>query len=220
MVKVNRVSRALSSRFFPNPDCVNHFCLFGMTLNKPLFCVRSMQISPKTMKTIKKIGLPSLLFILVLSFQNAFSQGDAVKKVQDLNAADKTVYYNLEKGIAVDAADTLKTGWDISFQRTKIELQAAACGQLLENSAFEKIAQAPSTGYLPGRAAIPNGSGKGWYLYNMDNHIISPIAGKVILVRAASGKYYKLVIDSYYKQGADGSSGYYTFRFAEIGAGN
>jgi hypothetical protein len=168
------------------------------------------------MKTIKKVAYSFLLFSLGLPFQRAFSQESTVKKVENLNASTTTVYFNLENGAEVNAADTATNSWDISFQRTKVELQASASGQLLENSAFDKIEKAPAEGFLPGKAGIPNGSGKGWYLYNFENHDVSPIPGKVILVHTKSGKYVKLVIDSYYKTGADGTSGYYTFRYSFI----
>jgi hypothetical protein len=177
-------------------------------------------LSIKTMKTITKISCILLLFTFGIAVQRASSQQPVAKKVQDLNATGKPVYYNLEKGTAVDEADTAKTSWDLSFQRTAITLQATASGQLLENSDFEKIEHAPSAGYTFGKGAIPMGSGKSWYLYNMDNHTVSPIPGKVILIRTASGKYYKLIIDSYYKAGQDGPSGYYTFRYKEIVPGN
>jgi len=192
-----------------------------MTLNKPLFCVdqyRSFII--KTMKTTLKISCFLLLFIFGTAIQKTFSQQPAIKKVGDLDATSKPVYYNLEKGITVDETDTAKTGWDLSFQRTTLTLQAAAGGQLLENSDFEKIEHAPSTGYAFGKNAIPNGSGKSWYLYNVDNHTVNPISGKFILIHTASGKYYKLIIDSYYKTEQDGPSGYYTFRYMEITPGS
>lgn len=67
--------------------------------------------------------------------------------------------------------------------------------------------------------AIPTGTGKGWYNYNMQSHIISPIAGKVFVVKTHDGKYAKFEILSYYKDAPatpDGASEspYYTFNFA------
>lgn len=67
--------------------------------------------------------------------------------------------------------------------------------------------------------AIPKGSGKGWYNYDMTTHIISPIAGKVFVVKTHDGKYAKFEILSYYKDApatpdATSVSGFYTFNFA------
>ncbi len=67
--------------------------------------------------------------------------------------------------------------------------------------------------------AIPTGSGKGWYSYNSDTHIISPIAGKVFVIKTHDGKYAKFEILSYYKDApavptATSVSPFYTFNFA------
>lgn len=146
----------------------------------------------------------------------AFAQTNAVKKIQNLNAADKITYFNLESGTEVAEADTAKIGWDIAFQHTVIVLPGTAEGQLVADASFDKITSPPATGFQKGKTAIPWGSGKGWYTYNMDNHVVAPIAGKVIFIHTAAGKYYKLVIDGYYKDGPDGASGNYTFRYSAL----
>lgn len=65
--------------------------------------------------------------------------------------------------------------------------------------------------------AIPTGSGNGWYNYS--NTIISPIAGKVFVVKTHDGKYTKFEILSYYKDApatpdATSVGRYYTFNYA------
>ncbi|MFS2189757.1 HmuY family protein [Mucilaginibacter sp. Mucisp84] len=158
-----------------------------------------------------------LLFICLFSpVYQGVSQELTVKKVGNLNASDKVAYFNLEKGAQVNEADTAQTGWDISFQHTGIIVQNSAGGQVIANISFDKVAAAPAAGYKKGKQAIPWGSGNGWYTYNMDTHIINPITGRVILIHTAAGKYFKLVIDSYYKNGADGPGGYYSFHYAGI----
>ena len=67
--------------------------------------------------------------------------------------------------------------------------------------------------------AIPTGSGNGWYNYNATTHIVSPIAGKVFVVKTHDGKYAKFEILSYYKDAPAAPSEtsvspYYTFNFA------
>lgn len=66
--------------------------------------------------------------------------------------------------------------------------------------------------------AIPTGSGNGWYNYNSTTNIISPIAGKVFVVKTHNGKYAKMEIISYYKDApvnpdATSLSRYFTFKY-------
>lgn len=166
------------------------------------------------MAIIQKLSYKLLFIVICSPLFGAFAQQQDLKKIQNLNAADNTTYFNLEKGIVVNEADTAKIRWDISFQHTGIMVQTS--GQVIGNISIDKITAAPAGGYKTGKQAIPWGSGNSWYTYNMENHTISPIAGRVILIHTASGKYFKLVIDSYYKDGADGAGGYYTFRYAAI----
>lgn len=66
--------------------------------------------------------------------------------------------------------------------------------------------------------AIPTGSGNGWYNYNATNNLITPIAGKIFVVKTHDGKYAKMEIISYYRDApatpdATALSRYYTFRY-------
>lgn len=66
--------------------------------------------------------------------------------------------------------------------------------------------------------AIPTGSGNGWYNYNATNNLITPIAGKVFVVKTHDGKYAKMEIISYYKDApanpdATALSRYFTFKY-------
>jgi len=163
-----------------------------------------------------KLKYCCLLFLMSAIVLPAFSQTNTHKNVSNLDAAGKITYLNLETSAVMTALDTLTNGWDVAFQHTAIILPDKAAAQVVANSSFEKITVAPAGGYRQGRSAVPPGSGNGWYNYNMNTHIISPIPGRVILIRTASGKYVKLVIDSYYKDGADGEPGYYTLHYAFI----
>lgn len=67
--------------------------------------------------------------------------------------------------------------------------------------------------------AIPTGSGNGWYSYNSSTNIISPLAGKVFVVKTHDGKYAKFEILSYYQNApatpdATSVARYFTFNFA------
>ncbi len=168
------------------------------------------------MVNIKNIRYSSLILLLFSRLSPAFSQVSANKKITNLNASADAVYLNLETGAILNAADTTKSSWDIAFQHTAVTLAGKASAQVIADTGFDKINVAPTGGYLQGKAAVPSGSGNGWYNYNMDNHIVSPIPGRVILIHTASGKYVKLAVDSYYREGTDSEPGYYTLHYTFI----
>ena len=77
----------------------------------------------------------------------------------------------------------------------------------------------------PTSYAITTGSNKGWYVYDGLNNLITPIPGRVLVVRTASGKYAKIEILNYYKGGVTPATSasdlvkmkeqrYYTFRYS------
>jgi hypothetical protein len=65
--------------------------------------------------------------------------------------------------------------------------------------------------------AITTGSDNGWYTYDSTTHIISPIAGKIIVVKTTTGTYAKFEITSYYEDGEANedlsNSQYYSFNY-------
>ena len=66
--------------------------------------------------------------------------------------------------------------------------------------------------------AIPAVSGQGWYNYNPTANLVTPIAGKVFVIKTHDGKYAKMEIISYYKDApanpdATSPSRYYTFKY-------
>ncbi|WP_316636241.1 HmuY family protein [uncultured Flavobacterium sp.] len=127
--------------------------------------------------------------------------------------------------------------WDVAFRGTTIIVNGGTKIGINEESertgsgaasivsgTFASITAFPAASTFVQDAdkvyAIPTGSGKGWYSYNSDTHIISPIAGKVFVVKTHDGKYAKFEILSYYKDApvtpdpATAVSAYYTFNFA------
>jgi hypothetical protein len=90
---------------------------------------------------------------------------------------------------------------------------------------FDQTLLAPDAGYKMDDKtatppyAIPTGSGNGWYsATSTQPTIISPIAGKIIILKTATGKYAKMEILSYYKDAPASPTGneparYYTFRY-------
>lgn len=127
--------------------------------------------------------------------------------------------------------------WDIAFRGTTIivnggtkigitdepERTGTAAISIL-SSTFDGVVAIPvATTFAQDAAtvyAIPTGSGNGWYNYNASNNIISPLAGKVFVVKTHNGKYAKFEILSYYQNApatpdpAIAVSRYYTFNFA------
>lgn len=135
-------------------------------------------------------------------------------------------FYNLATKSEVPYTDSATTKWDIAVRTTTILVNGGSSGPgqggaIVQDGLFSQITAAPATGYKvdsPTAYAIPTGSGKGWYNYNSTTHVVSPIAGKVILLRTAAGKYAKLEIVSYYKDAPASPTGteprgYYTFRY-------
>lgn len=122
--------------------------------------------------------------------------------------------------------DSASTDWDLGFRGTTIIVNGGVSGpgegeaQVIEGL-FEEIVTAPDTGWKTDTAegtAIPTGSGNGWYNYNSATMIVSPIPGRVILVKTADGKYAKVRIVSYYKGSPatpdqEAASRYYTFDY-------
>ncbi|HMR90707.1 MAG TPA: HmuY family protein [Chitinophagaceae bacterium] len=160
---------------------------------------------------------PMMLLAALLSA--AFLHGEAqnIKTVNNLAAAEQMVYFDIDKGQIVAAADA---GWDIAFHKTSISVNSEkgnVSAQVVAGTSFDKLAKAPATGYIKDgkQTAVPGGSGNGWYVYNMDDHTIQPIADRVIVIKTTAGKTAKLAILSYYKDQADyNPGGYYSFQYA------
>jgi hypothetical protein len=127
--------------------------------------------------------------------------------VKNLNASSATAYYNIESN-SVSAADK---SWTISFNRTAIEINTGTGIQVVDKS-YDQVIEVPQTGYLK---ALPKGSGNSWYEYDMFSHSITPLPQKTLVLQLTSGKYVKIEIQSYYKDG-NGESAYYTFRYDYI----
>jgi len=157
---------------------------------------------------------------------------------------NKIILSSEETDAAVRQADSASSKWDIGFNATTIIINGGSSGpgqgvaQVL-TEAFQDVVTAPETGYhadganqtcpgvqtpagtFPGAPyAICTGSGHGWYNYDSNGPLITPIAGRTLVVRtAAEGNYAKVRILSYYKGSpfdpdplAD-ESRYYTFEY-------
>lgn len=134
-------------------------------------------------------------------------------------------YFSFSEGIEVEET----ANWDIAFKGSLIKVNGGISGDAQAEAAiitgiFNDIDSVPDTATFNTDVAdtdssvsyaIPYGSGNGWYTFDMDTHLYSPIPGKVILIKTHDGKFAKMEILSYYKdlESAIENGGYYTFNY-------
>jgi hypothetical protein len=127
-------------------------------------------------------------------------------------------------------SDSASTDWDLAFQSTNILVNGGTSGPgqgaaYVAEAAFQNVDEVDtdrlaSDDASEGSFAIPQGS-DGWYSYNANgNNVVRPVAGRTIVVRAASGDAYaKIRILSYYEGNpsdpadSDAAPRYYTFEY-------
>jgi len=125
-------------------------------------------------------------------------------------SAGKYTFYSLENNTLVPSTDSASAKWDLAFMSTRIITNGGTSGPALGGAfiytgLFDDLKTIPAdsifkTDNAP-TYAITSGSGKGWYTYDQLTSLITPLAGRVLVIRTASGKYAKLEITSYYKGG-------------------
>ncbi len=150
-------------------------------------------------------------------------------------------FFSLESGRWIANSDSATTKWDLAFSGTTIRVNNATGGPgnggaFVYVGTFDGLNAVPVDSVFrvdnyPVSYAIPKGSGKGWYNYDGANNLLTPIPGRVMVIRTASGKYAKLEILNYYKGGITPSATasddikineqrYYTFRYTYQGNGS
>jgi hypothetical protein len=137
-------------------------------------------------------------------------------------------FFSIERNEVVALSDSNTSKWDIAVRSTNIITNSGTSGPgaggayVQKATTFDNFTTIPADSVFRTDAsaalAIRTGSGNGWYNYDFNTNIISPIPGNIIVVRTATGKYAKLEILSYYKDApptptATDVSRYYTFRF-------
>jgi len=151
-------------------------------------------------------------------------------------SAGTTTYYSLVDNKIIASSDAASTKWDIAFSSTKITVNCGTSGPgiggaFVFKGLFDDLKTIPVDSTFAtdnsnaASFAIPLGSGRAWYTYDGLTTLVSPIAGRVLVIRTATGKFAKIEIISYYKGGvtlpASASVNdklfkqrYYTFRYA------
>lgn len=147
---------------------------------------------------------------------------------QPIGTTGKFKLFSFETGDVVANTDSATTKWDIGFRGTTIMVNGGTSGPgaaqaQIVNGLFDEISEAPETGFVSDNKptyAIPTGSGNGWYNASAGPPptIITPIAGRVIIIKTATGRYAKVEILSYYKDAPASPTGneparYYKFRY-------
>ena len=148
--------------------------------------------------------------------------------------AGKFTFYSLETNTVIANSDSATSKWDIGLRGTTIITNGGNSGPggggaFLYVGTFDQLTTIPADSVFrvdnaPSAYAIRTGSGNGWYSYNGATNLVTPIPGRILVIRTASGKYAKIEIQNYYKGGVtpDASASdaeklskqrYYTFRF-------
>ncbi len=142
------------------------------------------------------------------------------------SSTGKFTFFSFKDGL-LTRADSATKKWDIALKGTSIITNGGFSGPgvgggVVKDGIFADFKEVPmGTVFAQDAAAglaIPTGSGKGWYTYNPATNIISPIAGKVMMVKTGDGKFAKFEVLSYYKGAPANPSAadqgrYYTIRY-------
>jgi hypothetical protein len=148
--------------------------------------------------------------------------------------AGKYTFFSLENNAVVPSSDSATNKWDIAFRGTSVITNSGNSGPgngggFVFTGLFDDLKTIPAdstfkTDNAPSSYAITSGSNKGWYIYNAPVNLITPIPGRVLVIRTATGKYAKVEILNYYKGGVTPAASasddeklkkqrFYTFRF-------
>jgi hypothetical protein len=124
--------------------------------------------------------------------------------------AGKFTFYSLEDNAIISSADTTTLDWDLGFRGTTIITNGGTSGPggggaFVYTGTFTDLTAVPADSIFKvdnsPTMAITTGSNKGWYVYNGQQNLITPIPGRVLVIRTASGKYAIVEILNYYKGG-------------------
>ncbi len=135
--------------------------------------------------------VPTLMLALVCT---ATLHAQDIKTIRNVDASAKTAYFSLVTGKEVATASE---DWDIAFNRTTILINGGSSGSgkatalLLKDTSFDKVTKRPEGAFKAdseNEKAIPSGSGNGWYSYDMADHSINPIPGRILVIKTSSGK--------------------------------
>ena len=123
----------------------------------------------------------------------------------------KFTFFSLEQNKVVPSSDSASSKWDIGFRGTTIITNGGNSGPgqgggFVYVGLFDDLATVPADSSFrvdnaPSSYAITSGSNRGWYTYNGATNLVTPIPGRVLVIRTATGKYAKIEILNYYRGG-------------------
>lgn len=191
------------------------------------FSLLMMAVTLLTVTACKKEASEEVTLPLeTKTYKNLAAPGDVIDRTTgQVTQENPYIYFNLEKGAIVSKDEN----WDMAFKGTSIIFNSGISGSgqagaVIKTGVFEELTTAPESSEFRQDSneglAVPTGSDKGWYNYaGSPSHLITPIAGKVIMVRTFDGKYAKVEILSYYKDAPatpdafKNQSATYTFKY-------
>lgn len=184
-------------------------------------CKKDAVNVPVTLETVTVKDIPADTIIGISSIGQPYGSG-------------KFTFYSLESNKIISNSDSATTKWDLGFRGTTIITNGGTSGPgsggaFIFIGTFSDLTQISTdstfrTDNAPASYAVRTGSGNGWYNYNGATQIITPVPGRILAIRTATGKYAKVEILNYYKGGVtlDATATdeekmkkqrYYTFRY-------
>ena len=180
------------------------------------------------------LSLTLVMFSCSDSEDEVIVQQVASKKIENLHAPGTgTATYTgaFTKFSFSEGKQVEGDNWDIAFRATQIIVNGGSKGavsedidrshdaaMVLKDGIFSSIIEAPADNEFKQdgeELALATGSGNGWYSYDHTTHLITPIPGKVLIVKTHNGHYAKVEFLSYYKDAQPSMTGsqYYTFNY-------
>lgn len=126
--------------------------------------------------------------------------------------ANRFTYFSLRENKIITGADTLTNKWDIAFKQFFIKVNGGTsatgggnAAAFVANSTFENYTQITEsdTAFKQDNAPVwaINPMPGGWYTYSTATFLAFPIPGKIFVIRTADGKYAKMEVTSFYRNG-------------------
>ncbi len=147
-------------------------------------------------------------------------------------ATNKFTFFRFRDSSIVDHTDSASLKWDIGFKSSTIILNSGVSGPgnaagYIQNGLYSELKEIPSDSVLRNDVSFTDlAIGKKWSSYDGPTNILSPIAGKTLVIKTTEGKYVKMEILSFYKDAPASPNAlidqarYYTFRYVHQANGS
>ena len=123
----------------------------------------------------------------------------------------KYTFFSLENNVVIANSDSATNKWDIGFRGTTIITNSGNSGPgtggaFIQTGTFETLTTISADSAFrvdnaPAAYAITVAPVKAGILINATANLITPIPGRILVIRTATGKYAKVEILNYYKGG-------------------